>query len=98
MPAAVQRFSAEIPWVLVQPTPTSFRVTCEVCGSTGEFNYPKTVVAVARAHRAHQAPQGSFRLGDAVAAVAKPIARAVGMESCTPCEARRRMLNRIGSR
>lgn len=38
----------------------------------------------------------SFGLGDAVAAVAQPIARALGLpEDCEPCKRRRAKLNRI---
>jgi len=91
----MQRFSAEIPWVLVGPWQGQLRATCEVCGQggTGDAN---GVSSFAHQHRVHDAPQGSMRLGDAVAAIAKPIARAIGLdEGCTPCEARRRYLNSL---
>jgi hypothetical protein len=95
----MQRFSPEIPWVLVgqydQHGPL-FLAACDVCREQAIVDADQ-IPEFASLHRVHQAPRGSFRLGDAVAAVAKPIARAFGMDStCTPCEARRRMLNKLG--
>lgn len=69
-------------------------MACEVCGAQGAGDLGQ-VTAFAGAHRVHQAPRGSFRLGDAVAAVAKPIARAFGQTPCTPCEARQRAMNAL---
>jgi len=91
-----QRYSAEVPWVLVGLVPGGFEVYCEVCSSGGLQVSKQGIADFASAHSAHQAPRGSLRLGDAVAAVAKPVARAMGLDqSCTPCEARRRMLNSV---
>lgn len=96
----MQRFSTEIPWVLVEERLGGAEVACEVCGARGSvpvgYAYAQGISSFAQAHRVHQAPQGSMRLGDAVAVVAKPIARAFGLdEPCTPCEARRRYLNSL---
>jgi len=95
----MQRFSPEIPWVLIQVDPQTgaapYRLTCEVCGGEGWGGLDQAQQFTA-AHRAHAAPQGSFRLGDAFAAVAKPVARAFGLApNCTPCEARRRRMNAV---
>lgn len=91
----MQRFSPEIPWVWVQRR-QGYDVRCEVCGATAFDLGTEDVAAFAQGHRVHQAPQGSMRLGDAVAAVAKPVARAFGMDpNCTPCEARRRAMNSV---
>lgn len=89
---AVQRYSAQIPWVLVEPSHAGYNVRCEVCG-VGGIATPEQVPPFVQAHAQHRSPQG-FGLGDAIAAIAKPIARAFGQkEPCTPCEARRRALN-----
>jgi hypothetical protein len=95
----MQRFSPEIPWVLIESDPQSggmpYRLMCEVCGMQGYGGLTQAQQFTA-AHRVHAAPQGSFRLGDAFAAVAKPVARAFGLEpDCTPCEARRRRMNAV---
>ena len=95
----MQRFSPQIPWVWVGRQGQGLGVRCEVCGAATDGLGTQGVAQFAEAHRVHQAPRGSLRLGDAVAAVAKPLARAVGADpNCTPCEARRRMLNQIGRR
>lgn len=93
----MQRFSPEIPWVLVGARGIgSFDLYCEVCGASALQRVRVAAGAFAQAHQTHQAPQGSLRLGDAFAAVAKPVARAVGLDpNCTPCEARRRTLNNV---
>jgi hypothetical protein len=93
----MQSFSAEIPWVLVEPHPQGgLGVLCDVCGEEGYLSTAGEVSQFAAHHVRHQAPAGSLRLGDAVAAVAGPVARAFGKAPCTPCEARRRSLNRFG--
>lgn len=47
-------------------------------------------------HSEHRARAGSLGIGDAIARIAKPIAQALGLSpSCTPCERRRRQLNRL---
>lgn len=92
----VQRFSPDIPWVLIwrEPRGPLFSLRCEVCGGSdvGDLDEANRFAA---AHRVHAAPQGSLRLGDAFATVAKPVARAFGRAPCTPCEARRRALNSL---
>jgi hypothetical protein len=95
----MQRFSPEIPWVLVHTYPDGsyggYAFNCEVCGDRNVGTHA-ALTNFASAHRLHAAPQGSLGIGDAVAAVAKPFARAVGIDpNCTPCEARRRMLNQL---
>jgi hypothetical protein len=95
----MQKFSAEIPWVLVHTYPDGsfggYAFNCDVCGDRNVGNLP-ALQSFAAAHRVHQAPRGSMRLGDAFAAVAKPVARAVGIDpNCTPCEARRRAMNAL---
>jgi hypothetical protein len=92
----MQRFSPDIQWVLVGAKGGgAFDLYCEVCGGGGTNQSAGAATAFAQAHRVHQAPQGSLRLGDAFAAIAKPVARAVGIDpNCTPCEARRRAMNR----
>lgn len=91
-----QRFSPELPWVLVHPSPHGgFFMTCEVCGEEGHGMDHREAHAFAYQHREHTAGEGYVGAGDAFAAVAKPIARAMGKEPCTPCEARRRAMNQI---
>ena len=95
----MQRFSPEIPWVLVahHAGTGSYAAACQVCRAQIDGLGQAQIAQFAQTHRVHQAPAGSMRLGDAVAAIAKPIAKAVGMDpNCTPCEARRRMLNQLG--
>jgi hypothetical protein len=92
MGVVAQRFSPEIPWVAVAAVgPGTYLAECEVCGASASGD-PGVVAAFGQAHQAHTA-NGYMGLGDAIAAVAKPIARAFGQEPCTPCEARRRALN-----
>lgn len=91
-------YSPEIPWVLVAPVAelgwaTEYEVMCTVCGARGHVAGGELTYAFARAHQAHTAGPRSIGLGDAVAAVAKPIARFFGQKPCTPCEARRHALN-----
>jgi hypothetical protein len=95
----MQRFSQQIPWVLVDARGNGvFDLYCEICGD-GRLQRGAAVASTfAEAHRVHRAPQGSLRLGDAFAAVAKPVARAFGADpNCAPCEARRRAMNQWGS-
>ncbi len=41
--------------------------------------------------------QKIFGLGDAVAAVASPVAKALGIKDCAPCRKRQEKLNRLSS-
>jgi hypothetical protein len=43
-------------------------------------------------------PKDEFGLGDAVAVVAEPVARLMGIEDCAPCQRRKAKLNAAGSR
>jgi len=91
-----QRFSQEIPWVLVSPGRRGdFYVYCEACDARSYVADPNDVRAFAYAHAKHTAGDGYIGAGDVVAVVAKPIARAFGKEPCTPCEARRRAMNQF---
>ncbi len=87
-------YSPEIPWVLAAEGPGHYEVMCTVCGARGHVTTTNNVGNFALHHRVHRAPDGQHGLGDAVAAVAKPIARLFGQKApCTPCEARRHRLN-----
>ncbi len=92
----MQRYSPEIPWVLVAESgsPRSARVSCTVCGDGGIVMLP-AIGHFAAQHAEHRSPAGTIGLGDVVASVAKPIAGALGMAPCTPCEERRRALNAV---
>jgi hypothetical protein len=90
------RFSPEIPWVVVEVlAPGQCQALCEVCGE--HVQGPRAeVVRFAGTHQAHTAGPEHLGLGDALAAVAKPVARRLGLEpACTPCEARRRAANAL---
>jgi hypothetical protein len=94
----VQPYSPDIPWVSVgSGSGGIFVATCEVCGlrSSGQA---QAVDAFALAHAEHVAPEGSWRLGDAVARLAKPVAKALGRPTCTPCAQRQYALNALGAR
>jgi hypothetical protein len=69
-------------------------VSCSVCGARAAV-HPAAAEAVVAQHRAHQGAPGRYGAGDLVAAVAKPIARVLGRQPCTPCEQRRHALNRL---
>ena len=89
----MQRYSQEIPWVLVDGDRRRFTVECSACGARGLTDGPGVHV-FARGHAEHTA-QGGIGLGDLVHHVASPIARAMGKPPCTPCEARRNALNQF---
>jgi len=77
-------------WILWEQTPQGFLARCEVCGAVVHGLEPDGVDAFASAHSAHQsASPRHFGLGDVVAAGTK----ALGIQPCAPCEARRRVLN-----
>jgi len=85
----------EIPWVRVLVRPDVYMATCEACNGVMTSHEAADVDVFAATHTTHHAPAGYFGLGDAVAAIAKPIARAFGKAPCTPCEARQRALNEM---
>lgn len=63
---------------------------CTACGAQATAGAPAGVDAFAQSHQEHQsAAQGHYGAGDMVARATK----ALGIEPCTPCEARRRQLN-----
>lgn len=75
-----------------------FSAYCTVCNDRTTGN-ARTVQIFETQHAAHQSTASGFGgLGDAVAAVAKPVARAFGKQPCAPCEARRRKLNELAPR
>lgn len=91
-----QRFSPEIPWVLIAAGRThGGEIYCEVCGERAWVGDRQSVDAFVYSHREHTAGDGYIGAGDAFAAIAKPIANAFGAAPCTPCEARRRALNQF---
>lgn len=93
-------YSAELPWVTwIEPRlgESGFQLHCGACGQSAVTYSDGGVHDFARDHSVHRSGRG-FGLGDAVAAVAKPVARAMGREPCTPCERRRHMLNQFGRR
>lgn len=80
----------QVRWVLWQATPQGFVVRCNVCGQSASAGDPTGVHAFARDHAQHESQSPThYGAGDAVAAVTKRL----GIEPCTPCEARRRALN-----
>jgi len=83
-------------WLTVQPQLGGYYVACSICRVAGTLA-PAEAQHFAQQHSVHRSASPThFGAGDAVAAFAKPVARAFGMpENCTPCEARRRMLNRM---
>ncbi len=80
----------QIQWVFWQPTTAGFVVRCGACGAQTSVGSPGLVDAFARDHAQHTSPaRGHYGAGDLVAGATK----ALGMQSCTPCEARRHALN-----
>jgi hypothetical protein len=66
------------------------RVYCEVCGARGVVANRMGLNAFAHQHASHYSESGWGGAGDAVHEVAK----AMGVQSCKPCEKRRRKMNR----
>ena len=80
----------QVQWILWQQTAGGFTARCEACGVTVSTSSPQGVDAFATDHQAHASPSaGHYGAGDLVARATK----ALGIEPCTPCEARRRQLN-----
>lgn len=77
-------------WVQWDVTPSGFVLRCSVCGAEATAGNPAGADQFAAAHAEHRsAAAGHYGAGDAIAAATK----AMGVETCTPCEARRRQLN-----
>lgn len=79
------------PWVTCGRTSDRWECVCTGCGAEA--------VTSDGAHQSflegHAGCGGATGLGDVVAAVAKPVARAVGLPAdCVPCARRRAKLNR----
>jgi hypothetical protein len=81
-----------VQWVIYEPTRTGLLVACQVCGGkAGPLNWPG-LHQFALQHREHVSTAPThFGAGDVVAAATK----ALGMQSCSPCEQRRMTLNRM---
>lgn len=82
----------QVQWVLYEPAPAGFMVACQVCGQQkGPLSEPR-VHQFAAEHREHvSAAPTYYGAGDVVARATK----ALGIESCTPCERRRMALNQM---
>jgi hypothetical protein len=80
----------QVQWVIFQAGPRGIDVRCEVCGAAAGSLNPAGLHQFAGAHRQHVSrATGHYGAGDMVARATK----ALGMETCTPCEKRRMMLN-----
>ena len=79
------------PWVRTEFLPgIGYVAVCDACGARQAIQTQEGVFAFGEAHSAHQsAARGYYGAGDAVHAVAQR----AGIESCTPCEKRRRAMN-----
>jgi len=86
-----------IPWLVYQfGTPQGqpgYTLRCQACGVVNVALSDAAFQQFAQQHAEHRSAQG-VGLGDAIAAMTK----AVGIAPCSPCEARRRMLNGIAPR
>jgi len=85
----------QVQWIIFQPMAGGwYELRCEACGGQATLHGSRAD-AFTRAHAQHQSASPTHRgLGDAVAAVAKPLARLMGRpESCLPCEQKRHALN-----
>lgn len=81
----------QVPHVVWARTTQGFAMRCQQCGSEATAGAPGGVDAFASQHQ-HPAPQRqTMGLGDVVAAATK----AVGIQPCTPCQARQAALNRL---
>ena len=81
----------QVKTVVWAQTTQGFAMRCQQCGATATTGTARGVDAFASAHQ-HPAPQRApMGLGDVVAAATK----AVGINPCTPCEARQRRLNAL---
>jgi hypothetical protein len=79
-----------VPWIQFRPVQGGFEVYDTRAGD-GVFVTNEMHLHQFAAERASAGGMGG--LGDAVAAVAEPIARAFGKAPCTPCARRKAMLN-----
>jgi len=80
----------QAPWIHYQQTPKGVVIQCNVCGVIHGPLTPAAADGFVGTHLQHQsAAPAHYGAGDAVAAATK----AMGIAPCTPCEARRRMLN-----
>jgi hypothetical protein len=81
-----------VQWILYEATPSGLMAACEVCRTqTGPLSW-QGLHQFALTHREHMSSAPThYGAGDVVAAATK----ALGMESCSPCEQRRMALNRM---
>lgn len=86
-----------MPDIAIRRMGVGVQLTCTICGASA------IVTADWQARRFQQhhayctgATLGYYGAGDAVAALARPIARAIGADpDCAPCRQRRGWLNRL---
>ncbi len=81
----------QVPGVVWVKTTQGFAMRCTACGAQATAGTPQGVDAFASQHQ-HPVPvRQAMGLGDVVAAATK----AVGIQPCSPCEARRRQMNAL---
>lgn len=79
-------------WVSVTQNGRQFVLHCEICGARASAPSRRGVDDFIRDHDQHRSSaQGHYGLGDAIARATK----AVGIDTCTPCERRRLLANRM---
>lgn len=83
-----------VPWIRYAARGAGVHVVCVAC-RTETVTVPADADAFVARHAAHQSASPTHHgLGDLVAKVAAPVARALGLPAqCTPCEARRAAMN-----
>lgn len=78
------------PWIKASPRGHYYHVYCEACGAQALATSRIDLNAFAMQHANHYSEPGWVGAGDAV----HEAASALGIETCTPCEKRRRRMNR----
>jgi hypothetical protein len=100
MAVSMRKYSAELPWIIVNDAgPYGPEIGCQLCGAIESGPYVNAQIFAA-GHEHHERFEAAGRgLGDVVGAIARPIARLLGIDpDCAPCEARRRALNQATPR
>lgn len=79
-----------VPWVQVEDRGAYIRCHCNVCQADVAVRTEAEIDAFMRGHQAHRSASPThLGAGDLVAAATKRL----GIQPCSPCEARRRALN-----
>jgi len=79
-------------WIRVRTRNGRRIAVCDVCGAAAGVPTRLHLNSFATKHKAHQSAQrGWMGAGDVVHAAASKL----GIETCTPCEKRRRKMNRM---